>query len=247
MFYRVVDEEPKPVPVYLDGLYHGETLFLVGGSPELADVRRGALSDVWTLGLNNVPSVMDVNLWLSADRPECFFPSCFTGRATKFVPVNMARVTAPGSSRQVKDCPGVLFYGTSSVGWTPANFLGTYLNFTWWGSVFPIGLQLAWRLGFRRVYLVGCGFHSGGDYAWDVALTDDQAAWSQRTYDGDVRRVASLKPMFDLAGFEVVSSTPGSRVNDILGYRALEEAVAEVVESKQQAGSHKPVHSSEFR
>jgi hypothetical protein len=237
--------------VDLDGFYEGESLFLLGGSPTLKDLPLELLrqNGIVTLGMNNVPCTFKPTLWVCADKPQCFSPHIYASpEITKFTMISRRGIEVPGTGRRIMEYPSMLFYGATDK-YNFRNFLDPGRDLAWWRSVFPIALQLAWRLGFRTVYLTGCGFsmpkQKGKQYAWDTALTPDQANYSQNTYIRDVDRLRSLKPTFDRHGFNVFSSTPGSRANGILRYVPFEEAVEFAVEGKPaMADTSKLIHSS---
>ena len=128
---------------------------------------------------------------------------------------------------------------------TVESFLRVRRDIVWWKSVFPAALQLAWKLGFRRVYLVGCGFHMTAErqYAWRTDLDEAERNWSQNTYNNDINRLKALKPIFDAAGFEVISSTPDSKANGILRYEPLLDAVT-IAAAKVRGDTTKLAHSS---
>ena len=249
MFYRYLKSETR-VAVDLDGLYKGGTLFLLGGGPSLNDLDLDALRapGIVTLAVNNVPTVFpSPNLWVCADKPPCFSPHIYASpEIVKFTSIARRNMIVGDTGKRVRDFPSMLFFGLTE-GFTEATFLSSHRDIVWWKSVFPIALQLAWRLGFRRVHLVGCGFHSnGGDsYAWKTELTDYQRNYSQRTYNRDLERLRKLKPVFDRNGFEIISSTPDSRANAFLDYVPLGEAV-ECVRSTMPdaADTTKLAHSS---
>jgi hypothetical protein len=242
VFYRYVNG--AQIAVDLDGLYQGQTLFLVGGGPSLGDVDLDLLRQdgVITLGLNNVPLVFKPNLWLGADKPQCFSPHIFAlPEVTRFMP--SSRKDEVVSGRPVIEYANTLFFGTQA-GFTPHAFLQPSRDLVWWRSVFPMALQLAHRLGFRKVFLVGCDLSYGGTYAWETDLTAAQAQYSQRTYDDDVSRLAQLMPTFQANGFTVESCTPGSAAHAAgVPYLPLAEAVAGVAQAKP-TDARGLVHSS---
>jgi hypothetical protein len=255
MFYRYTKAGAR-IPVDLDGMYDGETLFLLGGSPRLRELPLDLLRQpgVVTLGMNNVPCFFPrPNLWVCADKPLCFSPHIFTSpEITKFTMISRRGLEVPETGgRRIMDCPNVLFFGAHDK-FTFKNFLDPNRDLVWWRSVFPIALQLAWHLGFKKVYLVGCGFNmdkaEGKQYAWDTKLTADQAQYSHNTYSRDVDRLRALLPTFARKGFEVVSSTPQSRANEFLSYVPLAQAVEESLRGKAvPADTSMLVHSSQLR
>jgi len=100
-------------------------------------------------------------------------------------------------------------------------------EFAWWKDVFIIALQVLYRLGFSRVYTVGCGFHAEQQYAYERELSDEQVAYNQRTYNMAVRQLRDILPYAKEANFEVVSCTPDSAINELVQYRDFHEALAE--------------------
>jgi hypothetical protein len=253
VFYRYTQAGAR-IPVDLEGLYQDETLFLLGGSPTLKDLDLELLlqAGVVTMGMNNVPTVFKPSLWLCADKPQCFSPHIYTApEIMKFNMISRRDLIVPGTQKRLRQCPSMFFFGARESGFTFNNFLDPAHDLVWWRSVFPMALQLAFRLGFRKVFLVGCGFHmpkeKGEQYAWNTELTKDQAQYSQNTYNRDLQRLKALKRTFDRGRFEVKSSTPGSKAHGILDYVPLERAVELALAGKPGAADTTRLwHSSEF-
>ena len=230
MFYRYTRSGAR-VSCDLDGLYDGGTVFLLGGAPSLDDLTPPLEQPgIVTLAVNNVPRRFPrPSLWICADKPKCFDPFVYTcPSALKFTMISRRFEEVPKTGgKKAWQVPSMFFFGASSK-FKVTNFLSPSPDLVWWKSVFPMALQLAWRLGFKKVCLVGCSFHMdvGQPYAWETDLDDDERSWSQRTYNKDLERLKVLKPVFDAHQFRVVSCTPGSRANDLLGYEPVEMAVA---------------------
>ena len=248
MFYRFTKSGSR-IAVDFDGLYQDQTVFLLGGSPSLAKMPLELLRKpgVVTLAVNNVPCIFErPNLWVCADKPPCFSPHIYASPdILKFTSIGRCNAVVGETDKKIHQFPSMFFFGLYER-FTIHNFLDPHRDIVWWKSVFPIALQLAWRLGFRRVFLVGCSFNGKSkSYAWKTTLTDYEKNHSQRTYDTDIRRLEKLKPVFDAHNFEVVSSTPNGRANDLLGYVTLEEAVSMATESlPPQADTTTLLHSS---
>lgn len=246
MFYRYLKGGAR-VCVDLEGLFAGQTLFLLGGSPKLKesplDLLR--LPGIVTLAMNNVPLTFEKpTMWVCADKPPCFDQRLYAYPETmKFTIISRREEVVGSTGKKVREFPNQYFFGTTT---RPLQtFLKPHRDLVWWKSVFPIALQMAYRLGFRTVYLVGCGFKMGPtqQYAWNTDLNDYQRNYSQRTYNMDVDRLRQLKPLFDADGFRVVSSTPDGAANDILGYVPLEVAVADTLATLPPP-SNDLIHSS---
>lgn len=235
MFYRFTKGGAR-VPVDLDGFYEGGSLFLVGGNPALKNMPLDLLRQdgVVTMGMNNVPCVFRPNLWISADKPQCFSPHIYASpEILKFTMISRRDEEVPGGVGLLRRCPSTFFFGTSE-SFTVRNFLDPNRDLVWWKSVFPMALQLAHRLGFKKVFLVGCGFHMnkphGEQYAWETKLTGDQVAYSHKTYSDDVNRVKGLLPTFAKSGFELISCTPRSAIHSAgVLYLDLAKAVESVL------------------
>lgn len=231
----------------LSGLYRGGPIFILGGSPLLNQLPldRLAASNLPTLALNNVPYVYPrPTMWLTADKPSCFGGHFFARPdILKFAYMNHKDEQVAATGKLLKEHPTTLLYRAAEPK-DEQDFFSEEMPFVWWKSVFPISLQLCWRLGVRKVYLVGCAFHNRGgpSYAWDVGLTQAQADYSQLTYDADAVRLLKLKPLFGQHGFEVISCTPHSRANAIFPYVDLEEAI-----NRETAALPRPSQLSELQ
>lgn len=234
MFYRFTPAGAR-ISVDLDGLYAGQSVFLLGGSPFLADAApRLAGLPVATLALNNTPCVFPgPTFWIAMDKPACFSPHIYGDpRTLKFQPINRRDEAVGRTGRRVREFTGVLFFGTRET-FTATNFLTPHRDLAWWKSTFPAALQLAWRLGFTTVYLVGCGFKMDPkqQYAWKTGLSESERSWSQRTYNNDLERLRALAPVFRSSGFRVASCTPGSAAHGIIDYVDLDSAIREAVQT----------------
>lgn len=245
MFYRWLRDQVYTIADF-SALYRGCPIFIIGGSPLLKSAPLSDLegSRLPTLALNNVPYVYErPTMWLTADKPSCFGGHLFArSDVLKFGNMSRKDDVVQSTGLTVKEHPTLFFYSAAEPV-TLESFFSEAPEFVWWKSVFPIALQLCWRLGARRVYLVGCGFSNrGGEtYAWDTELTERQSDYSQRTYNDDIRRLARLKPLFDQRGFEVFSCTPNSRANSILPFITLHDAI-----KRESAATPRPIPSTEL-
>jgi len=214
MFYRYTRSGLR-VPVDLDGLYSG-SCFIAGGSPSLLLENLSLLDQpgINVLAMNNTASVVPCNLWIGGDKPVCYSPRITTDpRITKFAVIS--RKDQQINEVAWKHYPNMYFFGTHEK-FTVGNLLKPDRDFVWWKNTFYMALQLAWRLGFRTVYLTGCQFKMDKDkhYSYDTVLTDKQIAWNNRTYERAADNMKYLKAHFDKVGFKVISATPDSRLNE---------------------------------
>ena len=216
----------------LEGLYEGQDLYLLGGAPSLAamDLELLRQPGIVTLAVNNVPYVFPrPNLWLALDKPVCFSPHVYMDPAImKFTQISRRDLLVGETGKKVWQCPNLFMFGVKS-DFTVADFLRDDRDLVWWKSVFPCALQLAWRLGFKRIHLVGCSFSlEGGDrrhYAWQTDNDDSEKDWSQRTYSNDLNRIRALLPTFRKHKLELISCTPDSAAAGLLPYEPLASAV----------------------
>lgn len=252
MFYRRLNDELYTC-VDLVNAYAGCPLFIVAGSPVITSLPLVELSrsGLPTMALNNVLyTYSNPTFWLTADKPECY-GGHFFARADiiKFAYMNYRDDVVRATGLPLKSHPMQLLYNVvEPVG--ASDFFSDEPAFTWWRSVFTLSLQLAWRLGFRRVYLVGCSFTSNPSrpYAWETQLTDSQVKWTQGTYDNDIRRLRLLTPLFQGAGFRIISCTPESRANSVVPFQPLKAAIQTELQLRPRPTPMKDLkHSSEFR
>ena len=110
-------------------------------------------------------------------------------------------------------------------------------------------LQLAYRLGFRKVYLIGCAFKISQEtqYSYKTKLDGHQVNYNQRTYNNFVEKMKLLKRHFEEKNFEIISSTPNSSLNGIYPFVPFKDAIKEVLKDfPKEYDTHKCLHSSEM-
>ena len=233
MFYRW--REPGSILMMTDmaNAYLGEDLFLLGGHPSLMEVGVEQLDSpgIMTMALNNVPYVFgNPTFWLTADRPTCY-GSHFYHRPDiiKLAKIEVSRESVPDTDRPIKSLPSMYFYEINATKYDNGNFLTEGTDFAWWNSVFPISIQMAWRLGFRRIFFVGCAFwtNTRKPYAWPVRITEEQKTTNQLVYNSDIDRLSGLLPHIEASGLQLFSCTPNSRLNELMTFIPLSEAISE--------------------
>jgi len=218
MFYRYAKRDIR-LAIDLDGLFDGQECVVAGGAPSLNGfAEKAAVHRVPILAMNNAATVIRPTLWVSGDKPICFDPSILIDPTImKFALISRRKFEVAG--RPWQEQPNTFFYGTKE-GFNESNLLNPHRDLVWWKNTFFISLQLAYRLGFRVIYLVGCGFEISSDsqYAWDTKLNDLEIGRNRRLYGDSVRKLKSLLPHFKEKGLSVISATPGSLANDFLPY-----------------------------
>jgi len=209
----------------LDGMFRG-SLFLLGGAKELQKcVYMLRDSRVVTLAMNNAGTVVRPHLWIGADGAEYYSASILHDPAImKFMRIiRMDTVTQRGIP--VRECPNMHFYKEDP----EMIYNGVFVpreTMIFWKNVFVVALQLAWRLGFSRVYCVGCGFKAADGYAFKSRHVDEYEKYNQNTYDAVLRQLQHLLPHAKAAGLDVVSCTPDSRLGELdVRYEPIRSAI----------------------
>ena len=249
MFYRYNAWNCR-IPVDLDGTFKG-SCFLAGGHPSLQNENLALLNQpgVQVMAMNNTASVLPrTDFWIGADRPMCYSPRILKDpRIMKFAMISRRNILA--YDIDWKFVPNTYFFGTTEQ-WDIHNFLNPNRDFVWWKNTFYIAIQLLYRLGFRKVYLVGCKFDIDNDkkqYSYDTKLDEGDVKWNQKTYGQVVKNMIKLKPHFKKRDFELVSCTPGSPLNEHFETMTFDEAVTDsLVGFPTDYAIDKCVHSSFF-
>lgn len=228
-------------PLYLDDLYLNQSLFLILSGPSLLTEDLDLLSrrGVVTMGVNNSPSMLRTNLWTFVDTPDKFHDGIWRDPYTlKIIPerkfgkaVRQKRdgtfqpARTEGKALLSHEWPGVIGYQRNA--WfEPTRWLSEKtIN---WGSgsrerrrnkspfstlnVMFASIKIAYSLGFRTVYLVGCDFRMTEEqpYAFGQGKMPGAADSNNRSYSHLNQMFGLLKPHFDEAGFRVVNCTAGS-------------------------------------
>jgi hypothetical protein len=249
IFYRFTSDGRRKT-VDLEDAYRG-ALILCGGHPSLADEPLECLSrrGIVTMAMNNAALLFRPTMWTSADHPDCYSRAILDDPAIlKFARLLYSGDTVGDTGRLWRDWPSTLFYGVSDDLFTPATLLDRHPLFAWWKNVFLFSLQLAWRLGFREVYLAGVGFNFPSDrhYAFDMKLNPDEAEYNRRTYEMTADQFLRCLPHFKERGFRIVSCTPGSVLNEVVPFMPLTSVVERVLRDYPQETAGGVKHSSRF-
>lgn len=243
MFYRWLKNDVR-LPIDLTDVFAGQECFIAGGGPALRDF--ASLLDGYRhtsiLAINNAATTVPASLWIGGDRPDCYDKPILVNPAI----MKFARKTLRSSlidGKPWQEQPNTFFFDVKE-GFKSANLLCHDRALAWWKNTFYMALQLAYRLGFRTAYLVGCGFKISKEqqYAWKTALSESEVSANVRLYNDSVAKLAELKPHFDEVGFKVVSATPESLANGILPYEdpksVLDRLRARVPASNTEALPH---------
>jgi len=255
MYYRYTKAGTR-IPVDLDDTHSGKTLFLAGGAPSLAEeelLSSLGQPGISTMAMNNTASVVPgADFWVGCDKPGCYSSKILLDpKLTKFAIIAKKNFTfRPDQYHEYKlrDCPNMYFIGTHDR-FTANTLLKRDRDFVWWKNTFWVALQIAYRLGFRKVYLIGCSFKIREDkhYSYDFTLDDYQKNYNRRLYEQTITLMNLAKQHFDEKGFQVISATPDSALNETYPVVSLGEAIEDALKDFPRdyaIGSCK--HSSEY-
>lgn len=244
-FFRFVGSSRKAVD--LCDLYHGSTCFLLGSGPSLKDVADGLSSrQVVLAAMNNAAAVVRPHIWISADEARNYSPGILLDPA--ILKVNYLNLRNPnrttsvvtGTDVEFKDLPNAFFVNGDSLV-SAEEFFDRASKYVWWKNVFMFSLQVLYRLGFRKVFTVGCGFRisMAAKYAYDSDVDEARVRYNQNAYNAQLRQMRKIVPFMKEARFEVVSTTPNSLLNDVVPFVPLEEALTE---AEDLTPSHQTLH-----
>jgi hypothetical protein len=148
--------------------------WIIGGGPSLADLPAAevAASPAAKFAVNLAGhGVLRPDFWTSYDPTARFLKSIYLDASiTKFVHRARAMDLAPGTTFKVCECPATLFFDrqpqrgyhdfpAGGSGWSrPGGGAASDspAQVTDWQDSLIQAIDIAWRLGFRTLYLVGC-------------------------------------------------------------------------------------------
>jgi len=279
MFYRLNTDGTRR-QVELGELFAGPirtACWIVGGGPSLCDLPCEAIarSPVAKLGINlGGTRLIRPNFWTSYDPSARFHRSVYLdGSILKFVHARRAMDLVPETTFKVCDCPGVLCFDRDAQRGF-ADFLAPCpAGIVDWNDTFVQAIELAYRLGFRVLYLAGCDFQvrpspaqlerarAGGverargelleaffercsaagirraelerldaptQYHFDECKPLAAAIQTDLHYFRTAQYLRLSRRALSLAGVELVSVTPDSRLNDYFPYRPVTDVLAEI-------------------
>ena len=231
MLYRYTQSQLR-IPTDLYGIFENQSCFLAGGAPSLKDEKVELLGQpgINVMAMNNTASLVPCNLWIGCDKPPCYCTRIIKDpRIMKFGVISRRDWQIDGV--KWKHYPNTYFMATTDKYFGTDNFLNMHRDYVWWKNTFYIAIQLLYRLGFRKIYLVGCSFAITKDsqYSYNTKLTEGMVSWNQKTYNTCANNMKKLKNTFKQYGVDIVSATPNSPLNDIYRHISFDQAVEEVL------------------
>ncbi|QDT52165.1 hypothetical protein Pan44_01740 [Caulifigura coniformis] len=286
MFYRIHSDGLR-MAVDLRHHYAGTgraTCWIIGGGPSLRAMPcdRIQLSPVPKFAVNLCGfGLIRPDIWTAYDPTARFHRSTYLdGSVLKLLPSRRATDLVPGTTHKVGDCPSTLFFERDGQRGFH-NFLGDETTreenpgIADWQDSLVQAIDLAWRLGFRRLFLVGCDMHIGppekhvrraglggvryqpeellrGFYdrcreaGLDPASLEADEPIAPYHFDETKSLAAALQTDFhyyrvvqylrlsrramSLAGLELISATPSSRLNAFFPYRPVDDLLDDIAD-----------------
>lgn len=250
MFYKFHENGSRSY-YPLENLYNGQSCFLIGGSPKLLkeDLTLFQKPGVVTVAMNNSALTVKPNLWVGGDNPACYDKHIlYDASILKLARFNRGHILV--DKRPWKFFPNTIFYWLRKEEYfTERNFFKPDKGVVWWGNTWWVALQLMWRLGFRTVYLCGCGFKISKEeqYSWKTALSDEEISSNTKLYNKTVTRMNRMQQLFDEHDFNIINCTPDSPLEETYGYTELPVAIEMVHGKIPKAGTTKFLHSSKVK
>ena len=230
MFYRYIGTRRKPADI--DNLFRGACV-LVGGGPQYTECLDALKNpNILTMAMNNTAVSFRPDLWIGCDQAANYSNSILLNPTI----MKFAQLNRMGC--ELTDRPGVKWRTLPNTFFFPIksdfpfrSFFHRGKYFGWWKNVFLAALLVIYRLGFNKVYTVGCGFHITvkDQYGFPSNLDEGQVKYNQRTYNLAVNQVRAILPYAVEANFEIISCTPGSKLNDIVPYEPFEKVCEELI------------------
>lgn len=281
MFFRR-ETDGTEIPVDLRDLFssaNASTCWIVGGGPGLtaavADTLRDSPAPKFSINLAG-SGLLRPTFWTSYDPTVRFHRSLYLDAGIlKFVHSARAMDLVPGTRMKVCECPGLLFFPRDRTRGFH-NFLSAqHPAIADWRDSFIQAIDLAWRLGFRRLFLAGCDMLVEPSLAWREAAEERHIIWLrgeplrdfrlrcersgiarkdiERWQTGPQYHFDESKPLaaaeqtdfhyfrvaqwlrlcrrnLSRAGLQLVSVTPGSRLNDDFAHWSLADAAQQVLD-----------------
>lgn len=279
LFYRL-NTDQQATPVALEDLYAGpqpSACWLIGGGPSLKELPCDAIavSPLPKMGINLAGAgKLRPTFWTSYDPTVRFHRSVYLDPGVmKFVQRRRAMDLVPETTFKVCECPATFFFDRAG-GRGFQDFLSPKsAGIIDWADSMVQGIDILYRLGFRRLYLAGCDMRiqpSAAHLARTAALGLTQRTWhslsdflkgcqdhgiprtelasldAAEAYhfdevksldataqtDGHYFRIAQClrlsRQCLARQGMELISVTPGSRLNDYFPYMTVEAALEQI-------------------
>ncbi|MFV1967928.1 MAG: hypothetical protein ACC628_21050 [Pirellulaceae bacterium] len=237
-FFLRVDRSPAN----LVDLFAGQAVFLIGNGPTFAHVDHTLLQKpgIVTMTMNNGAHLFRSDLWISQDQPHKFMPSIWTDpKITKFTwyPLRRRHLRDLESGRhsqtKVAECPNVFYHRRASrlspETWASEGVVqwGRKRNGKTRRSTLLAAFHILFKLGFRKIYLLGMDFHMSPSNPYFFPQTYKQKAIDHNNalFVAIREMLQELRPVFEAHAVEVYNCTTESDL-EVFPKMDLAEAVS---------------------
>jgi hypothetical protein len=216
VFYR-----PDEKPVDICGIYKGSACFILANGPS-ANLRRPEFfkrPGVVTFGLNNGVNFWRPTLANVADPAHKFHHSIWLDPAiTKFAVINNVDkhfyIDDKDSGISISECPNVVFYKRAHMSgelWMDENEICRGVTATDRNS-FVSMFHLAYKLGFKRMYLWGCDFKmtQSNQYFFEEEQKHGVVIKNNNLYRKMNELLKKARQRFEDRGVTIYNCTPDS-------------------------------------
>lgn len=213
-------------PANIGDLFHGQSAVLVCNGPSAADIDPAVLNrpGFMVMGVNNGAHVIRPNLWCGQDAPTKFMASIWEDpRIMKFT--RRAYAHQPywkngGLTRLlIGSCPNVFYHKLNSdtnpdgwldrpsVSWAVRKGIRDHRV-----TIFMCALCVLYKLGFKRVAVVGADFTMTKEtpYFFNETKSDHGIVSNNELFTLINAQCARMIPYFEQRKFHVVNCTPKS-------------------------------------
>lgn len=231
MFYRFTQDGRRKVADFKDAF--GGSVFLCGGHPSLLDepLEKFQEPGIMSMAMNNTATIFKPNLWIGADKAQCYSHSILKDPSIMKFGRLMYRddIIDEAPLTRWRHMPNQWFVVIDE-DYNHHTVCHDSHTLVWWKNVFIMAVQLCFRLGFRHVYFCGTGFKIDGDkhYSYDVTLEDDLLEYNRKTYHCALGDFIRCLPVFRQNGMRFTSCTPESSMNQHIEFKPFTEAIKEV-------------------
>jgi len=211
----------------LSDLYKNQTALLLGGAPSLKEQPLELLKQrgVLIAAMNNAALHFRPTLWFSGDHPACYEPQLlYDPTIIKFAPLPFADIKI--GNKKYNELPNINFY-IQQDGVTWDKFFNNQPHVPWYNNTLLVSIHILYQLGVNRIILGGSDFGFVGDkiYMHETKLGSLEQKWNQDLYNGLVRELRLLKPIFEQAGLTLMDCSKNSRLGQVYPHITMEEAV----------------------
>jgi len=216
---------------------------LVCPGPSLANVDPHSLRGVGrtVYGINTSYPRVSPDYWMGLDKAACYDSRIWYESFPKLVRGNYTDMTV--GSKLVRECPNTWFASLSPPpkGVSLFDMDEATDKLIWVKNTLAAMIHFIVFRGHRKIHLVGCDMGGDKDYYDDRVLTETQRRYNRMLYSSQIEYISSLAREASARGITIVSSTPGSPLNEHLGYVSLDDALA-AAEDGVKVPLDAPVH-----